>query len=337
MNKDEKNIFQTDVEVPPVVWQKADAAFLKIEKEGRDIMKKEKSVKRNRLIKSTAGIAACAALFVAAGVATGGLRAGEGVSAADGPAASEGIPAADEAGTSSVGNGPDGSGETHVIRAQQNFSLTAYAPEALKAGAGDDGLVFTDIGIGEDGFTGMLFQVQGEGIADVKMSIDKGELYTTTAEEMTGDVYYELEAAGMPDDDGNPDTHTVYQVIGDPGEDPVEYRPDKVIAYNCVKCGQEVTGGYDAGLYYGFYIPDDVSSSKYDLAEAYHERLGVFDGSVLKVSVTYTDGSIASREYDLSVKKLALDENRQGTQTEWKEGEKGMEEGYVYGVMAKEK
>lgn len=339
-NMDEKNVFQREVEVPQIVREKADAAFLAIKKEGWNDMKETKSVKRGKFVKVTAAAAACAAVLVAA-YAANNFPGGARVSPADGPAAGQPGPekAADGGETYPLEGKTDASGDANVIKAQTNFSLAAYAPESMKAGAEEGGLVFTDVGSGEGGFTGMLFQVQGEGIADVKMTIDKGELYTTTIEETTEDVIYDVAAAGMPDEDGDPDTHTVYSLIGDydPDEKPEDHKPCKVIAYHCIKSGKEVSGAYDAGLYYGFYIPDDVTSSKYDLAEAYRERLGVFDGSVLTVSVTYTDGSSALKAYDLSVKKLALDAERNVTQTEWKEGDPDMQEGYVYGVMATEK
>ena len=337
MDKNEKIIFQHDIEVPPIVMEKAEAAFLTIEKEGRNIMRENKSVKMRGIVKSTAAVAACAALLVAAGVAAGDFVGGDapvtevadmsGVSAADGSVGGKGIPTA------------EGSAKDGFCTVEPTFSLAAYAPEGVKTGVSGDGLVFTDIGHGEGGFTGMLFQVQGDGITDVDMKIDKGALYTTTIEETTVDAIQAIMEGGMPDEDGDPNTHTVYSLIGDydPNEKTEDQEPRDVIAYHCTKVGTEVSGAYEAGLYYGFYIPDDVTSSKYDLAEAYREQLGVFEGATLSVSVTGKDGSKSTKEYALSVKKLALDAERNVTQTEWKEGEAGMEEGYVYGVMATEK
>lgn len=349
MDKNEKTIFQHDIEVPPIVMEKANAAFLTIEKEGWNIMRENKSVKMGRVVKATAAVAACAALLVAAGAAAGGFVGGDvpvtevadqsGVSAGGGLGGGKGIPTADGSAGGKENPTAESTAKDGFQTVEPTFSLAAYAPEGVKAGMSGDDLVFTDIGTGEGGFTGMLFQVQGDGIADVDIKIDKGELYTTTIEETTEDVIYDIAAAGMPDEDGDPDTHTVYSLIGDydPNEKPEDHKPCDVIAYHCTKAGTQVSGAYDAGLYYGFYIPDDVTSSKYDLAEAYREQLGVFEGSTLRVSVTYTDGSSASKAYALSVKKLALDAQRNVTQTEWKENDPDMKEGYVYGVMATEK
>jgi len=214
MDKNEKIIFQHDIEVPPIVMEKAEAAFLTIEKEGRNIMRENKSVKMRGIVKSTAAVAACAALLVAAGVAAGDFVGGDapvtevadrsGVSAADGSVGGKGIPTA------------EGSAKDGFCTVEPTFSLAAYAPEGVKTGVSGDGLVFTDIGHGEGGFTGMLFQVQGDGITDVDMKIDKGALYTTTIEETTVDAIHAIMEGGMPDEDGDPkNVISLMQKIGD--------------------------------------------------------------------------------------------------------------------------
>lgn len=368
MDKKEHMLFQYDVEVPPVVMEKADEAFLTIKKGGWDTMKENKSVKTGTMAKRTAAAAACAALLVAAGVAGktflgqekensvasnavigegGGMSSdGDVLAEQDGSMSADGnvlerqdgnVPADGNVSTGQDGNGlagPDAGTDVAMNDAgDTDFSLSVYAQETRLSDGQNGNLVFTDILHGDGGYTGMLFQVQGEDIADVSISIDKGELYTATVEETTEDAIYELEAQGFPDEDGDPDTHTTYSYIGEPACGDASLPPAKVIAYHCAKGGAKIDGKFDAGLYYGFYIPDDVKSDRYDLAEAHREELGVFDGAVLTVTVTRTDKSSATKEYDLSVKKLALDENREVTQQEWIEGG----EGFVYGVLAKKR
>ncbi|MEY8331903.1 hypothetical protein AALB53_02075 [Lachnospiraceae bacterium 47-T17] len=330
MGKDEKNIFQKDIEVPPIVMEKAEAAFLAIKEEGWDIMKEKKSVRTGRVWKAAAAAAACAAVLVAAGVAGKGmLNGGENVSQAEGDVFAE----QDQA-FPIAANDVKAAGDEDAAKAS-DFSLTVYGQETRLAGGQDGSLAFTDIGCGEGGYTGMLFQVQGDDIADVRISVDRGELYTATEEAIAEDVFYELAAQGLPDEDGDPNTHTVYKLIGEPDfeEKDEQAPPLEVIGYHCTKSGAQVEGAYDGELYYGFYIPDDVTSAKEDLAEAYHEQLGVFDGGTLTVTITRGDGSSMSKDYALSTAKLALDENRNVTQQEWIEGG----EGFVYGILAKEK
>ena len=48
MNMGKDNIFLNDVEVPEVVWDKLDAAFLIINKERENTMKKEQTIEKRK-------------------------------------------------------------------------------------------------------------------------------------------------------------------------------------------------------------------------------------------------------------------------------------------------
>ena len=188
----------------------------------------------------------------------------------------------------------------------------------------------------DNGYTGILFHVQGSEISDVDISIDKGELYSAIIDETTEEAVNVWMAQGMPDMDGNPDTYTIVEALG---QEQTEEEPDirNVRMYHCTKRGTEIMEEYDGETYYGFYIPDHMRSAmddETDLTAASHNMLDIFDGAALTVTVTYPDESNCTKEYELSVVKLVQDENGTITQKEWTEGDEGA---FVYGMTAKEK
>lgn len=197
-------------------------------------------------------------------------------------------------------------------------------------------IIFADMGYGEGGYTGMLFHIGGDNISGVHLSLDKGELYSATFENSTEDALTNWLAQGAPDEDNNPDTHTI--IVPSPtGEGDDTESPRNVTLYHCIKRGNAVSEGYDSEIYYGFYIPDDTPASaddQGDMAADYHRMLSIFDGSVLKVTITYTNGSSRTKEYDLTVTKLAQDESGAVTDREWTGGGEGA---FVYGILAEEK
>ena len=72
MNMGKDNVFFNDVEVPEVVWEKLDAAFLIIKEERDNTMKKEKRIQKKFVV--TAAAAACMAAVVVTGVNGGWMR-----------------------------------------------------------------------------------------------------------------------------------------------------------------------------------------------------------------------------------------------------------------------
>ncbi len=73
MNMGKDNVFLNDVEVPEVVWEKLDAAFLIIKEERENTMKKEKRIQKKYAV--TAAAAACMiAAFTAVAVNGGWIR-----------------------------------------------------------------------------------------------------------------------------------------------------------------------------------------------------------------------------------------------------------------------
>ncbi len=297
MSKNEKNIFMKDIEVPPTVQEKADAAFLKIRMKGMDIMKENtnKNSKVKKYVKPMIAVASCAILVTAVSLGAKNIEK----------------------------------------RNSEPFSIISYAAEREKLAADEENIVFMDMGIGDGGYTGIMFSIQGDNISNVDISINKGELYSATIEKTTEEALNDLLSQGAYDVDNNPNTYTVIETSDlEESTDDMSYK--NVTLYHCEKVGTGITENYDSEKYYGFYIPDDDMSKiddKEDLAAASHSALDVFDGSVLKIIITYSNGSSLSKEYELSTTKLMVDENRVVTQKEWK-GEEG---GFVYGIIAKEK
>lgn len=217
-----------------------------------------------------------------------------------------------------------------------DFSITAYAAELDRIEINEGNILFADIGIGEGGYTGMMFRVQGNDISDVKISLDKGELYSATIENTTEDALADWLAQGSPDEDNNPDTHTIMKLIPQDLEGE-NVKSESVQLYHCTKEGSEISESYNDEMYYGLYIPDNNLSSvdgEEDLASAYHNLLEVFEDSELKVTVTFDNGTISEKEYTLSVEKLVQDENGVITQEVWSGDSEGA---FVYGILAKEK
>lgn len=223
---------------------------------------------------------------------------------------------------------------TDLIKVFPDFSITAYAAELDIAETDGNHIIFADTGSGEDGYTGMLFRIQGADISNVEISLDKGELYSATIEKTTEDALTDWLAQGAPDEDNNPDTHTMMRLIPQDSDGEI-VESESVLLYHCMKKGGEISESYNDEIYYGFYIPDSTLSSvnsEKDLASAYYEMLEVFEDSELKVKVTYKDGTASEKRYTLSVEKLMQDENGVITQEVWSDGSEGA---FVYGILAK--
>lgn len=229
----------------------------------------------------------------------------------------------------------EGSAHTNLAEMLPNFSITAYAAELDVAEASEGNIVIVDTGTGEGGYTGMLFRINGEDISAVKLSLDKGELYSATIENTAEDVMTNWLAQGSPDEDNDPDTHTIMRLPSQASKEE-NVNPKNVQLYHCAKRGTEIDESYSNEMYYGFYIPEHMVSSvdgENDLASAYHNMLEVFEGAKLKVTVTCNNGATSEKTYSLSVEKLMQDESGVITQEIWNGDDEGA---FVYGILAKE-
>ena len=210
-----------------------------------------------------------------------------------------------------------------------SFGLTAYAADTGEHTApnANGALAFRTGGEGswsESGgyYTGCLFQVTGENIAAVSLSIDRGGLYRCrmrtdlTEEEMT--AYRQAMAEG-----------TLVPAAISQAEDGTWYMPEMALL------GSEAAEDYDPEASYGFWVQGaDASAWQSDMRAASQESIDQLDGARLTVEITFTDGSTQSKTYTLSTGRLryAQDgDNPGGTLLPQLAGDN---EPYVYGVYA---
>lgn len=222
----------------------------------------------------------------------------------------------------------DGEPGTTVMVPSLSFGLAAYAAETGELiPAGENGSLVMGQGAGiasaEVGcFTGCLFQVTGENIRTVSLSVDRGGLYRSrTYTDLTDDQVREYLAewkAGAP----------VYSVYGESEDGPMN-------AEELNPLGTAVTEEYDPEASYGFWVPPEqykATDEDGDLRQSHWDSIDAFDGAVLTAAVTFADGRSQTRNYRLSTGKLLVEyeDGHMVLLPEWAEDE----EPYVYGIMA---
>lgn len=220
-------------------------------------------------------------------------------------------------------------GQTVTALPAVSFGLTAYAAETgERTGPNvNGGLAFRADGEGSyterDGYyTGCMFQVTGENITSLSLSIDRGGLYRyqmhtdLTDEEMT--AYREAMA------EGKQTTVAISQA-----EDGTWYMPEMTAL------GSNVTEKYDPEVSYGFWVPGaDAALWREDPRTASQESIDTLDGAQLMVKVTFTDGSTQDKTYTLSTGKLRLAQEGDGPGGTLLPSLAGDDEAYLYGVYA---
>ena len=208
-----------------------------------------------------------------------------------------------------------------------SFGLTAYAADlgetilpnangglALLSGSGT-----WDPARGD--FTGCLFQVTGENIQKVALSVDRGGLYRSETRTDLSDE--EVQALWQAEANGELEC-SVY------GTD--EDAPLSVDVMTAL--GSETTVDYDPDARYGFWVPpEELPEEGDDLRQDMWNAIDTFDGAHLTVEVTFADGGTQSRTYTLSTGRLRLDQYENGTWTVLPQLA-GDEEPFVYGIYA---
>lgn len=177
-------------------------------------------------------------------------------------------------------------------------------------------------------FSGCLFQVTGDNIETVSASIDKGGLYRVARmdiEESDADAI--LQGTYPPTQDA--DDFLVH------GYDDGDW---------WVEASWHVENGfvepYASTTCYGLWgepKPVDMAQES-DLRDAWHGRIDEFDGAVLTVTVTFTDGTTDTQTLTLHTGKLGVTYPDDGSGMrltgEVLTDEQAAEQGYVYGVYA---
>ncbi|MCI8329187.1 MAG: hypothetical protein HFG02_06120 [Oscillibacter sp.] len=191
--------------------------------------------------------------------------------------------------------GGDGSKEAPSAQVLvPTFGLTAYAAMTENAyGPAEDGSIAFAAGEGcttmEFGdFTGCLFQIAGEHIAQVKLSIDRGGLYRyqcredLTEEQMNG--YRQAMAEGR-----------LAPAAISQRDDGTWYMPEMT------SLGESVQEDYDPEVLYGFWVPPEDMAVNTGLGITTEAQMDAdyFDGGTLSVTVISSDGTEKTQTYRL--------------------------------------
>ncbi len=182
------------------------------------------------------------------------------------------------------------------------FGLTAYAAmtESSYGPAEDGSLAFaagegcTTMEFGD--FTGCLFQISGENIAQVRLSIDRGGLYryqtrdNLTEEQMSG--YRQAMAEG-----------SLVPAAISQRDDGTWYMPEMTAL------GQSVQEDYDPEASYGFWVPPEDMAVNTGLGMATEAQMDAdyFNGGTLTVTVISSDGTEKAQSYRLHSGALKIE------------------------------
>lgn len=217
-------------------------------------------------------------------------------------------------------------GNTPVMTLDYAFGLTAYAAETGEtvrpnangglAFASGSGMAGEEIGY----YTGCLFQVTGEEIERVSLSVDRGGLYRS--ETRTGLTAEEVRKLWQAEEAGGP----VCSVYGKDENGPMN-------AEVMTALGTSVTEEFDPEVRYGFWVPEYREDPDADMRQAHWGSIDTFDGARLTVTVTFADGGEQSKTYTLSTGRLRVEYGADGTQTMLPQLA-GDDEPFAYGVYA---
>ncbi|MEY8387580.1 hypothetical protein AALC17_09850 [Oscillospiraceae bacterium 38-13] len=228
-------------------------------------------------------------------------------------------------------SGPAGSGTEQSPPAQvlvPTFGLTAYAAMTGDAWAQEeDGSIAFAVGEGcatmEFGdFTGRLFQITGENIAQVELSIDRGGLYRyVTRDNLTKDQMSEYRQAMA---EGRLAPAAISQ-----RDDGSWYMPEMTAL------GDQFREDYDPEALYGFWVsPEDMAVNS-GLGITVEDQMDAdfFDGGRLTVTVISPDGTERTQAYRLRSGTLKVEFEADNSITVLPEAA-GPEDPCVYGIYA---
>ena len=208
-----------------------------------------------------------------------------------------------------------------------SFGLSAYAAELgtnILPNANGGLALLSSSGVWDPlqgDFTGCLFQVTGEAIEKVTLSVDRGGLYRS--ETRTNLTEEAVQALLKAEENGE----LVGSIYGTDEDAPKNAEVMTVL-------GQTVTVDYDPAASYGFWVPpEELPKEADDLRQTMWSGIDIFDGAHLTVEVTFTDGETQSQTYTLSTGRLRLNRYENGIWTVLPQLA-GDEEPFVYGIYA---
>nr|WP_326127631.1 hypothetical protein [uncultured Oscillibacter sp.] len=213
-----------------------------------------------------------------------------------------------------------------------SFGLTACAASTGEAyPVGEDGAIAFAIGEGmtnpgEGDFTGCLFQVTGENIASVSLSIDRGGLYRCR----TLDNLTEEEMMDLRQRMGTPKLATAAISQRDDG---TWYMPEMSLL------GERAEEDYDPGTLYGFWVsPEDMAwNTGLGITTEAQMDADYFDGAALTVTAVFESGQERTQVYRLHSGELKVEFAEDNTITVLPEplSPEELEQNlFVYGIYA---
>ena len=224
---------------------------------------------------------------------------------------------------------PDAEQETKILT--PTFGLTAYAAmtETSYGPAENGGIAFaigegcTTLEFGD--FTGCLFQITGESIAEVSLSIDRGGLYRyQSRENLTEEQMAEYRQAMA---EGRLAPAAISQ-----RDDGTWYMPEM----NAI--GQNVQEDYDPETRYGFWVPPEDMAVDTGLGITTEAEMDAdyFDGGTLTVTVISSDGTEKTQAYHLHSGTLRVEFEEDNSITVLPElvDPEDRETPFVYGIYA---
>lgn len=234
-------------------------------------------------------------------------------------------------------SGPAGSGgpADTVPPAQvlvPTFGLTAYAAMTENTyGPAEDGSIAFAVGEGcttleFGGFTGCLFQITGENIAQVRMSIDRGGLYSYyTRDNLTEE---QMAAYRQAMAEGSLAPSAISQ-----RDDGTWYMPEMTAL------GRSFQEDYDPEASYGFWVPPEDMAVNTGLGITAECQMDAdyFDGGTLTVTVISSDGTERTQAYRLHSGELKIEFNEDNSITVFPElvSQYELDRNYfVYGIYA---
>lgn len=210
-----------------------------------------------------------------------------------------------------------------------SFGLTAYAADTGEAWpARADGAIALSAGDGmanpgEGDFTGCLFQVTGENIARVEMSIDRGGLYRCRIVDHLTDEQMAYYREHM----GTPELATASIGRTDEG---VWYMPEMSAL------GESLREDYDPEVRYGFWVPPEemiLLDEEEDMRAQHWANIDIFDGAALTVTAVFENGQERTQVYRLHTGNLKVDWTEDYVLTVLPELAQG-EDPFVHGIYA---
>lgn len=219
-----------------------------------------------------------------------------------------------------------------------SFGFAAYAADTGELRQPKDSRIVFDTGSGADDpekgfYSGCLFKVTGENIKTISATIDKGAVYRTKTIKDTSADRDEWVRAMHQGTNPELDGADTVMVWGN-GEEGAE----QMYADLCWKLDNGFTDEYDPDVSYGLWLPSRPESTDDDLQQSWHKAVDGFEGAVLTVTITFTDGSEQTRSMTLHTGKLAVDypDEQSGPVLtgEVLTDEQARTESYLYGVYA---